>query len=49
MIEAGDNLKVVARAGIEGLNRVWSGPEALPTVAELSDPVAWLNRTEQPR
>jgi coenzyme F420 biosynthesis associated uncharacterized protein len=40
---------VVARAGIEGLNRVWSSPEALPSVAELSDPVAWLNRTEQPR
>ena len=40
---------VVARAGIEGLNRVWAGPEAMPTVAELSDPVGWLNRTEQPR
>ena len=25
---------VVARAGIEGLNRVWSGPEAMPTIAE---------------
>ena len=29
---------VVARAGIEGLNRVWSGPEAMPTVAELERP-----------
>ena len=29
---------VVARAGIDGLNRVWIGPEALPTVAELDDP-----------
>jgi uncharacterized protein (DUF2342 family) len=38
---------VVARAGIEGLNRVWSAPEALPTVAELSNPVGWLARTEQ--
>jgi len=38
---------VVARAGIEGLNRVWSAPEAMPTVAELDDPAAWLRRTEQ--
>ena len=40
---------VVARAGIEGLNRVWIGPEALPTVAELDDPLGWLARTEQLR
>ena len=31
---------VVARAGIEGLNRVWIAPEAMPTVAELDDPWA---------
>ena len=37
---------VVARAGIEGLNRVWSAPEAMPTVAELNDPAGWLRRTE---
>jgi coenzyme F420 biosynthesis associated uncharacterized protein len=37
---------VVARGGIAGLNRVWSGPAALPTVAELTDPAAWLARTE---
>jgi coenzyme F420 biosynthesis associated uncharacterized protein len=37
---------VVARAGIEGLNRVWSAPEAMPTIPELSDPAAWLRRTE---
>jgi uncharacterized protein (DUF2342 family) len=36
----------VARAGISGLNRVWIGPEAMPTVAELSDPAGWLRRTE---
>lgn len=36
---------VVARAGIDGLNRVWIGPEALPTVAELGDPAGWLART----
>jgi coenzyme F420 biosynthesis associated uncharacterized protein len=37
---------VVARAGIGGLNRVWIGPEAMPTVAELGDPAGWLKRTE---
>jgi putative hydrolase len=37
---------VVARGGIEGLNRVWRGPDALPTVPELDDPAGWLARTE---
>jgi coenzyme F420 biosynthesis associated uncharacterized protein len=36
---------VVERAGIEGLNRVWSAPHMLPTLAELADPDAWLART----
>lgn len=40
---------VVARAGIEGLNRVWTSPESMPTVDELSDPAGWLRRTEPPR
>jgi coenzyme F420 biosynthesis associated uncharacterized protein len=40
---------VVARAGIEGLNRVWIGPETMPTVTELNDPLGWLARTEQRR
>jgi coenzyme F420 biosynthesis associated uncharacterized protein len=39
--------EVVAREGIEGLNRAWSQPEALPTYAELSDPAGWLARTER--
>jgi putative hydrolase len=39
---------VVARAGIAGLNRVWAGPESLPSVAELKDPAGWLARTERP-
>ena len=35
-------------AGIEGLNRVWSSPEALPTAGELQHPAEWLARTEPP-
>jgi len=35
---------VVERAGIAGLNQVWSGPDALPTLSELDDPVGWLDR-----
>jgi coenzyme F420 biosynthesis associated uncharacterized protein len=35
---------VVAADGIEGLNRVWVGPEALPTLAELERPADWLAR-----
>ena len=38
---------VVARGGIEALNRAWAGPEALPGYAELDDPVGWLARTER--
>jgi putative hydrolase len=37
---------VAAEAGIEGLNRVWSSPEALPTTDELQHPKSWLKRTE---
>jgi coenzyme F420 biosynthesis associated uncharacterized protein len=36
-------------AGIEGLNRVWSSPEALPTADELQHPAEWLERTEPGR
>ena len=38
---------VVARGGIEALNRAWGSPEAMPTLAELDDPVAWIARTER--
>jgi coenzyme F420 biosynthesis associated uncharacterized protein len=37
---------VVADWGIEGLNRAWSAPEQLPTLAELDDPAAWVRRTQ---
>lgn len=39
---------VVREAGIEGFNRVWSGPDALPTLAEIEDPLAWVRRTRVP-
>jgi coenzyme F420 biosynthesis associated uncharacterized protein len=35
---------VAASAGIDGLNRVWESPEALPTAQELEAPEAWLDR-----
>ncbi len=39
---------VAAEGGISALNRVWAGPEALPTLAELDDPRAWADRTRVP-
>jgi uncharacterized protein (DUF2342 family) len=35
---------VVADGGMAGLNQVWSGPAALPTLAELERPADWLAR-----
>ena len=35
---------VVDAAGIEALNRAWSGPAALPELAELAAPGAWIER-----
>ena len=35
---------VVARAGISGLDRVWEGPERLPSLAELEAPDEWIDR-----
>jgi coenzyme F420 biosynthesis associated uncharacterized protein len=40
---------VASLAGIEGLNRVWSSPEALPSADELQHPRQWLKRVEPPR
>ena len=39
---------VVQRGGIEALNRVWSDPGVIPTLAELEDPAAWIARTDVP-
>jgi putative hydrolase len=36
---------VTGAAGIEGMNRVWAAPEALPTIEELEAPRRWLERT----
>jgi coenzyme F420 biosynthesis associated uncharacterized protein len=35
---------VVAEAGMDGFNRVWTSPETLPTRAEISNPGEWLER-----
>jgi coenzyme F420 biosynthesis associated uncharacterized protein len=40
---------VVAAGGPDALHHVFSGPEALPTLAELRDPDAWLRRTTPKR
>ena len=37
--------EIVRERGPGALHRLWSGPEALPTLAELRDPPAWLERT----
>ena len=37
---------VIARRGREILNRVWEGPEMLPTLAEIRDPDAWMARID---
>jgi coenzyme F420 biosynthesis associated uncharacterized protein len=36
---------VVREGGVGALHRVFSGPEALPSLEELRDPSAWLART----
>jgi putative hydrolase len=38
--------EVVERAGVATANRMWEGPAALPTLAELHDPPAWIARME---
>jgi coenzyme F420 biosynthesis associated uncharacterized protein len=36
--------EVVARGGVQALRRVFESPEALPSLAEIEDPGAWLSR-----
>lgn len=38
--------QVVEQRGVDFLNRVWAGPEALPTEAELRAPGQWVARQE---
>ena len=38
---------VVDRQGLRYMNRVWDGPETLPTLAETYDPDAWISRTAE--
>ncbi|MGI8557814.1 MAG: zinc-dependent metalloprotease [Solirubrobacteraceae bacterium] len=40
--------RVVETGGMGALNRAWSAPGALPTLAELADPTAWMARTAVP-
>ena len=35
---------VVDKVGMDGFNAVWSGPETLPSKAEIEDPDAWVTR-----
>jgi len=39
---------VVAAGGIAALNRVWEGPDRMPSLAEIDDPVGWMRRTTPP-
>jgi coenzyme F420 biosynthesis associated uncharacterized protein len=39
---------VVREGGVAALHHVFSSPEALPTLRELDDPGAWLQRTAAP-
>jgi uncharacterized protein (DUF2342 family) len=36
--------RIVAQAGTAALNHVFSDPSALPTLTEIEDPSAWLER-----
>jgi uncharacterized protein (DUF2342 family) len=35
---------VTAAGGLALLNRVWEGPEQMPTMAELREPQRWVDR-----
>jgi coenzyme F420 biosynthesis associated uncharacterized protein len=35
---------VISKVGMDGLNKVWTSPNTLPTRAEINDPEIWLAR-----
>ena len=35
---------IVSLRGLPSLNRVWAAPDNLPTMAEVKDPFAWMER-----
>jgi coenzyme F420 biosynthesis associated uncharacterized protein len=37
---------VVSEAGMAAFNKVWTSPETLPTMAEITSPQAWLDRVD---
>jgi coenzyme F420 biosynthesis associated uncharacterized protein len=37
---------VIDASGMDGLNRVWTSPETLPTKQEIADPKLWLDRID---
>jgi uncharacterized protein (DUF2342 family) len=39
---------VVKVGGPRALARAWRGPEALPSTAELAEPLSWLERIDRP-
>jgi coenzyme F420 biosynthesis associated uncharacterized protein len=39
---------VVASVGVPGFNEVWKSPETVPTLAEIADPDAWMDRVLGP-
>ncbi len=40
--------EVVAKVGMADFNRVWESRETLPTMAEIRNPDAWVNRVVRP-
>ncbi|HVN13722.1 MAG TPA: zinc-dependent metalloprotease [Kineosporiaceae bacterium] len=36
--------QVTAEVGVDGFNAVWTGPDTLPSAAEIADPAAWVRR-----
>ncbi len=40
--------EAVARVGMAEFNKVWNSRETLPTLAEIRDPSAWVNRVVRP-